>query len=75
MTDPLGNVTHYAYEDDPQSASFGRLIFVTEAAGTADEATRSFEYDAAGNTTASLDELGRRTEYVYNALDQLVEVK
>ncbi len=71
-TDPLGRVTQYAY--GTSGGSFGRLTSITYADGTADEATVSYEYDARGNQTASIDELGNRTTYTYNALDQMVSM-
>jgi predicted Zn finger-like uncharacterized protein len=50
ITDPLGRVTDLDYD------LFGRLTSVTYALGTPDEASRGFEYDLAGNTTAVIDE-------------------
>jgi YD repeat-containing protein len=64
VTDALGRITTYAYETDA-GTDFGRLISITYADGTADEATEQFEYDAAGNVTAWIDPLGRRTELTY----------
>lgn len=65
MTDPLGRVTDYEYDE------FSRLIAATYALGTADEATVHYEYDAAGNRTAEIDENGHRTEYVYDAMNRI----
>ena len=68
MTNALGRVTAYAY------TSRGLLQSMTQAMGTADETTRSFEYDARDNLTATIDGLGRRTEYAYDALDRMVSM-
>jgi len=44
------------------------------ADGTAEEISVSMEYDAAHNVSAVVDELGRRTEYLYDNLDRLIQV-
>src|SRR5262249_50378015 len=67
-TNPLGIVTQNEYD------ARGRLIKVTYAKGTPDQAVRRYEYDPAGNVTASIDENNNRTEYVYNVMNQLVRV-
>jgi RHS repeat-associated protein len=66
ITDALGVSTTYTYNN------LGRLTQITYAAGTADEATRLFEYDLAGNETAVIDELGRRVEVEYDARNRVV---
>ena len=53
------------------SAGCENIIY---ADGSADEADVSFEYDAYGNVDLFTDELDRQTAYVYNAVDQLIEV-
>ena len=68
MTDPLGRVTDYDYN------AIGRLMAVTYAVGTLDEAMQSFEYDAAGNQTAVIDENGNRTEFLYDELNRLTRL-
>lgn len=68
MTDPLGRVTDYEYDN------VGRLISITVALGTTDEAITRFEYDSAGNQTAVIDENGNRTEFAYDALNRLLRV-
>jgi len=73
-TDPLGRETEYLYDVDPESSSFGWLVTVTMAAGTAVAAATHYEYDTAGNVTAIVDPLGRRTEMAYDALDRLVMI-
>ncbi|MHB8953754.1 MAG: FG-GAP-like repeat-containing protein [Pirellulaceae bacterium] len=68
VTDPLGRMTDYDY--DP----LGRLVAITFAVGTADQATASFEYDTAGNSTALIDELGHRTQFVHDTLNRLTHI-
>ena len=58
VTDALGRVTDYDYD------RFGNLSQITFAQGTTDAAIQKFEYDAAGNQTAVVDEKGNRTEYL-----------
>ena len=70
VTDPAGHVTTYAYGITTGN-SYRRLTSVTYAVGTVDQATVSFEYDAFGNQTAIVDELARRTEFVYDILNRL----
>ncbi|MEL6107299.1 MAG: RHS repeat-associated core domain-containing protein [Planctomycetota bacterium] len=67
-TDPLGRVTENEYD------AFGRLIATVFAAGTSDEASIQFEYDAAGNRTADINENGGRAEYAYDAMNRLVRI-
>lgn len=73
-TDALGRITKYVYQQTTSSPDFGRLIAVTMAFGTDDESTTEYEYDLAGNVTAIIDPLGRRTEMVYDALDRLTTI-
>jgi YD repeat-containing protein len=70
----LGRVTSYTYQSSTSANDFGRLLAATFAVGTAYEATTGFEYDLAGDVTATIDELGRRTEYEFNDLDQLTRM-
>ena len=72
-TDPLGRNTEYEYYPT-SSSSYGRLKLVRMAAGTPDESVTEYEYDAAGNVTAIVDPLDRRTEMTYDALDRLVTI-
>jgi RHS repeat-associated protein len=65
MTDALGRVTSLVY------TARGLLQSMTQAVGTSDTTTTSFEYDASDNLTAVVDGIGRRTEYAYDNLDRL----
>jgi RHS repeat-associated protein len=67
VTDPLGRVMRLDY--NPR----GLPIKLTYAAGTADEAAVRFEYDGADRLVAEIDELGRRTQHQYDALDRLIQ--
>ncbi|MEM7758756.1 MAG: FG-GAP-like repeat-containing protein [Cyanobacteria bacterium P01_A01_bin.40] len=67
MTDPLGRVTDYDYDER------GNLIKETYAVGTPDEASINYEYDLAGNQTAVIDENGNRTEFEYDAKNRLIK--
>ena len=75
-TDPLGNVTEYEYFDTSNSCGChsGLLKSITVGLGTAAEATTEYEYDEAGNVSAEIDPLSRRTEYVYDNLDRLIRM-
>jgi RHS repeat-associated protein len=68
MTDALGRVTSYTY------TTRGLLASMTQAVGTPDQTTTSFEYDASDNLTAMIDGLGRRTEYAYDKLNRLISM-
>ena len=68
VTDPLGRVTDYDYD------GVGLLESITLAKGTTDEATQTFEYDAAGNQTAVIDENNNRTEFRYDDLNRLSRI-
>ncbi len=67
ITDPLGRITDSDYDAN------GGLISIIYAKGTADEAKKQLEYDAAGNVTAIIDENGNRTKFEYDALNRLVK--
>jgi RHS repeat-associated protein len=68
MTDALGRVTSFSY------TSRGLLASMTQAVGTPDETSTSFEYDTSDNLVAVIDALGRRTEYAYDNLDRLISL-
>src|SRR5207237_4967059 len=63
VTDPLGGVTQYAYDD------LSRLVSQTDPYGAI---TRS-GYDALGDRTSQTDRDGRTTRWIYDALQRLVE--
>ncbi len=69
MTDPLGRVTAYDYDE------FGRLTTITHAVGSNVEAVTLYEYDAAGNLSAEIDENGHRTEFTYDELNRLTNIR
>ena len=73
QTDAAGEETVNAYGTDPAEGSFGQLVAVTSAYGTADASTVQYRYDAAGNETAMIDAMGRETDYVYDALGNMVQ--
>ncbi|BAY73413.1 hypothetical protein NIES23_62410 (plasmid) [Trichormus variabilis NIES-23] len=68
ITDPLGRITDSDYD------AHGRLISIIYAKGTTDEGKRLFEYDAAGNQTAIINENGSRTQLAYDAQNRLVKI-
>ncbi len=65
-TDPLSRITNYTYD------SHGLVTSITYAAGTNDQVSEMFGYDAYDNPSWSDDALGRRTDYDYDLLDRLV---
>ncbi len=65
VIDPNGIETDYAYNQ------YERLITITYAVGTADQASQHFQYDAAGNQTSFTDENGKTTTYAYNVMNEL----
>jgi RHS repeat-associated protein len=73
MRDPLNRVTRYDYTPNATTNAGGNLAQVTIAYNTADEAVIKYEYDRAGNRTASIDEYGNRTTYTYKAGTNLLE--
>ncbi len=68
VTDPLGRMTDNDYD------TFGRLVTVTSAVGTADEAVQRFEYDAAGNQTATIDGNGNRTTFQFSLRNRVTRI-
>jgi len=70
MTDALGRVTNYQYDD------FNRLVKTTYPPVTTG-ATRLFEtleYDATGNVTKRTDTAGRATAYLYDSASRIARV-
>ena len=68
VTDPLGRVNRNSYD------AFGRLTQVVMAEGTADEAVQQFEYDDAGNVTATTDAENNRSEMTYDGLNRVTSI-
>jgi RHS repeat-associated protein len=66
MRDSLNHVTRYDYTVDAKNVG-GQVRRVYSAYGTVDQAMQEYEYDAAGNRTASIDEYGNRSTYTYKA--------
>jgi RHS repeat-associated protein len=65
MTDALGHVTTYEYDDLGRMA---KTIFH-------DQTFRTQEYDKLGRRVAAIDQNGKRTEYRYDDLGRLTGVK
>ncbi len=68
ITDVRGAVTDYDYD------ASDRVIRVTQAKGTSLQTSDQFEYDTAGNITATIDGRGNRTTYRYDVMNRLIEV-
>ena len=87
-TDPRGGVTRYTYDalgrvltmtmpGSPSAladASLNRRSSAVFAALQSAAPLRTFEYDANGNRTAFIDELGRRTTYEYDAANRMTKI-
>ena len=67
VTDALLHITDYDYD------LRGNLTKTTSAKGTLDQTIEQYEYDLAGNRTASIDALERKTKYVYNSTNMLLQ--
>jgi RHS repeat-associated protein len=67
VTDALLHITDYDYDIR------GNLTKTTSAKGTLDQTVEQYEYDLAGNRTASIDALDRKTKYVYNSTNMLLQ--
>ena len=76
--DPNGNLTLYIYDDTLvgglPAASYGNLIEIVHAAGTAEQSSMRYEYDERGNRIAVIDELNRRTDYIYDTFNRLEKI-
>jgi YD repeat-containing protein len=72
--DPLGRVTNFIYDFDLGESPRGLLRRIVFAEGTPDEAFQEFEYDAAGNLMAFIDEEGNRREFQYDEMNRLVRI-
>lgn len=76
MTDPKSNQTVYAYESSTSDPDLGLLTSVTYADTTADEASVSYEYDSSTHMLlAYTDENENVTNYAYDDLDRVIEIK
>ncbi|CAG1065975.1 Putative deoxyribonuclease RhsC [uncultured bacterium] len=62
MTDPLGNVTHYIYDEDRN------LTRTTNPDGT----YSTYTYDGSGNMLTKTNELWQVTEFTYNSFGQVL---
>jgi RHS repeat-associated protein len=67
VTDALLHITDYDYD------TYGNLTKTTTAKGTYDQTVEQYEYDASGNRTASIDALERKTKYIYNSTNMLLQ--
>lgn len=67
-TDPMGRVLDLDYDAQ------GRLRSRKEAKGTLLETRSLYEYDAAGNLSAVVDENGHRTTYQYDSMNRIVRL-
>ncbi|HEY2411363.1 MAG TPA: FG-GAP-like repeat-containing protein [Pirellulaceae bacterium] len=70
VTDPAGRITRYEYD------ALGRqtaIIYPDDTPNNLlDNSRTTFEYDAAGDLTAQVNELGQRTEFDYDAAGRKV---
>jgi YD repeat-containing protein len=71
VTDPLGDVTTYAYDN------LYRRVSTTQpdpdAGGALSAPVTSFSYDAAGNMTSLTDPVGNVTSWVFDAHNRAIE--
>jgi RHS repeat-associated protein len=67
ITSPGGMVTKFEYDVE------WKIIRETEGAGSADEASSSFEYDLKGNLTSIIDPMGKEYKTVYDARDRSIK--
>ncbi|MDD4591751.1 MAG: DUF6531 domain-containing protein [Parabacteroides sp.] len=64
QTDPLGNITRYAYD---LKRNLTRITYP-------DNTTTTYTYDAMNNMTSETDPLGKTTIYTYNSLNLVTSV-
>ncbi len=76
-------ITEYDYYDGSETdgasgpvraGRYGLVETITYAKGTSDEASVSFKYDANGNATQYIDEIGRVTKFEFDHLDRLAKL-
>jgi RHS repeat-associated protein len=67
VTDALLRVTDYDYDN------YGHITKTTTAKGTLDQTVEEYEYDLAGNRTATIDALKHKTQYIYNSTNMLLQ--
>jgi YD repeat-containing protein len=70
FTDGEGNVTAYAYYNSGPATGYRQSV-TRDSGGK--NLTTTYEYDAVGNVTAIVDPRGVRSEYMVNALGQVVK--
>ncbi len=68
ITDPLGRVSESFFD------SLGRLTQHAFSSGTSSQSSVRYEYDLAGNVSATTDENGNRSLFQYDALNRLMKV-
>jgi YD repeat-containing protein len=70
FTDAEGNVTAYAYYSSGLANGYRQSVTLDSGG---ENLTTTYTVDAVGRTTAVTDPRGVRTDFIYNALDQVVK--
>jgi RHS repeat-associated protein len=68
VTDPLGRITDYDYD------AVGRMVKLTEAAGTTIATFETYEYDLYGNMTARVDARSFRSTMEYDVMNRMTKM-